>query len=123
MRLRVVVVLAALLVIVGLMPYLFHEASMPQVYTSNAVDATIGWSDGPEVELNRQSLQSLNLEVQHLVQPDLRGEMNPFCVVSRGKRVVQLMTIGATPPPDELQQRVIAFVKKRAPELARQQGS
>ncbi len=122
MSLRFLVIIATLLIILGFMPYLFHEAAMPGNYTANTNETALSWSVGPDVELNAASLDKLNTGVQQLARPYLGGQMNPFCVVSLGKRKVGVMTIGTTSPPPGLQERVNDYVQKRLSEVAREQG-
>ena len=121
MSVRFLVIIATLLIVLGFMPYLFHVASMPGTYTVNTNQTTLSW-EGPDVELNAASLRKLNAEVQEIARPYLQGQMNPFCVVSLGKRKVEIMTIGTTSPPPGLQERVNAYVQKRLPEVAHEQG-
>ena len=121
MSVRFLVIIAALLIVLGFMPYLFHEASMPGTYTVNTNEITLSW-EGPDVALNAASLRKLNAEVQQMARPYLQGQMNPFCVVSLGKRKVEIMTIGTTSPPPGLQEQVNAYVQKRLPEVAHEQG-
>lgn len=121
MSLRFLVIIAVILIVLGCLPYLFHEAAMPKNYTVNTHATTLTW-EGPDVALNTASLNKLNAGVQQLARPYLQGQMNPFCVVSLGRRKVEIMTIGTTIPPADLQQKVNDYVQKRLPEVAREQG-
>ena len=121
MRLRLLIILVALVVAIGFLPYLFHLAAQPGMFTGNTMGTTVSWTEGPDVELDPASLRKLTSEAEMLVRQGMGGQIIAVRITSLGKRHVEISTIGSTTLPSDLQAKLVAYIQKRLPNLAKEQ--
>jgi hypothetical protein len=93
-----------------------------KVFTTYQIETTLNWTDGPDVELNADSIKELNAEVTALLDQEAPGENLTYPVISIGKKSVQVMYISDKPGPSQFVQDILnVFIQKRAGELAAEQ--
>jgi len=122
MRMSTLVIGGIMLVCLGFLPYLFHQAAQPSLYRLNTAQTALTWANGPDVELNAASLRQLNAEVRQMVYPGSTRMDCPFHVISLGKRRVEVQLLGPQIPSADLQARITSYIQSRLDDLARQQG-
>src|SRR5580658_9621249 len=106
MRMSTLVIGGCMLLVVGFMPYMFHQAAAPSLFRLTVAPTTLMWTDGPNVELNAASLRQLNTEVRQMVYPGSTRLDCPFHVVSGGKRHVEVQIVGTDTPSEDLKARI-----------------
>jgi hypothetical protein len=121
MRLRFFLMVGALLLVIGFMPYLLHNAAKPRTFIVGAYETTLSWTDGPDVELSASSLKTLDEEIAEFVRPQMNSAKSPFSVISLGKHRAEVMAMAADVPSSQLNTKVVAFVQARLGKLASQQ--
>ncbi len=93
----------------------------PKVFHTYTIETTMTWSDGPNVKLDAERMKKLNAEVDGILDNETHGTVTHYPVISLDKKWVEVMYFGNGPLPENLQETLDAYIKKRLPALAREQ--